>query len=62
MQWGISFPKGRADRTAARLALCNACEHRILGPMGIAKCELCGCPIQSKVRLSANGACPVGKW
>lgn len=44
------------EEYAARLAICDACEHRHDN-----KCKLCGCRLSVKAKGRAF-QCPAGKW
>ncbi len=46
---------------ASRRAICDSCPYETVS-LGIARCSACGCPLQSKLRLSAPGSCPMGRW
>ncbi|MGI0067772.1 MAG: aspartyl protease family protein [Thermoplasmata archaeon] len=46
---------------SARRAVCDSCPHET-STLGISRCTLCGCPLQSKLRVSGPGGCPDGRW
>lgn len=55
-----------AEIVAKRLEVCHSCEHlarkqALVFHLEYLKCNLCGCPIQSKTRLSRS-TCPKSYW
>lgn len=50
------LPQATAEQAAARLAICESCEHFDGGT-----CRLCGCGMEVKVSW-AEQACPIGRW
>ena len=49
-----------AETARVRLAVCNACEHRVPRALGDT-CGLCGCFVSRKVYVAAATGCPAGK-
>lgn len=49
-------PQATVEETAARLAICRACNHYDDG-----RCRKCGCGLEVKASW-AEQACPIGKW
>ncbi len=71
--WMISFDPNaeQADIAAKRIEICDACEFRILTPIGpflnIARCSVCGCALKAKMYTPVThndpgGSCPQNKW
>jgi hypothetical protein len=50
---GVASPEVKA----ARLAVCDACPHRLKS----GRCAKCGCFLAAKTAVAAE-ACPIGKW
>lgn len=53
-------PIASKDIQADRLKVCLSCVHRG-SILGISKCNICSCPIRSKIALKAS-TCPKDKW
>lgn len=49
------------DSRIARINICNSCEHKKETLIVGSTCELCKCPILSKVYVRI-AKCPIGKW
>jgi hypothetical protein len=71
--WMISFDPSQeqADLAIKRIEICDACEFRVLTPIGpffnIAKCSVCGCSLKQKIFTpitykDPGGSCPHSKW
>ena len=55
---GVIFADEKTFNT--RADICSACPH-IINTMGINRCNLCGCGLMLKVRLTSS-SCPINKW
>ena len=70
--WMISWDPTieQADLASDRIQICDACEFRILTPIGpflnIARCSVCGCSLKQKIftplTYKESGGCPQQKW
>lgn len=50
------------DLQQERLKICMSCDYITIVPLlGFTKCDVCGCPIRSKIAASSS-ECPKGKW
>jgi hypothetical protein len=47
-------------KATKRLEVCNPCDNNRPNEVGINRCILCGCPIESLVR--SNKGCKANKW
>lgn len=61
--WNIAISPNeeQSKRAAARIEVCNSCEHKKT-TAGINRCGVCGCALKGKVFSPVLGACPEGKW
>lgn len=62
--WGITFNPNEQQNhlAAARIEICNACEHKTKNALNMNTCGLCGCALKAKVFSPVKGACPKDKW
>lgn len=49
------------DYVPERMRICDACEHNKCLMKNITYCEMCGCVIDSKVRVK-DEKCSINKW
>lgn len=58
----LGVDKADGATMAARLAICQDCEHAEKNHEGkAAKCNECGCRLIAKTSIQGE-SCPIGKW